>query len=447
MAKLKYFIIKVVEKLHLLVFGQTMSDQMKVFLGNLSWSFYAGIIAMPISMVVGTLAGRFMGPAEYGSYNLVILISSYVTVFSFLGLDISIIRNVAKAKTHIDKERSFFSSLVFVASMTIIYALIGLIFRNKIAGIFGLNKTVILFVIIYTLVVSFKLVQDILVRALEEFKLQAISRMIEVLILALGFIFVMVVYKRLDFGLYMGLVLLAALIVGVIYFVNLKGYFNNFSLIALRQQLSEGKFFMLSGILGTVFLSADRLLVAKYIGITALGIYSAYYAASLSLVAAMSLILTNVLFPATAKSDDKSFTKKIDQLFIKGLVPIFLAICLAIFVFLSIFGKAYPLKLDYILLFALVSTLYFFLIVYNVVILDAGPKRYTQYFYAMSSVNLATVGYYFLILKYVSQSIEVVLVGFAVNLIINLSIQRMFVRKMRREQNQDIPGIKILNTI
>jgi O-antigen/teichoic acid export membrane protein len=444
---MKKLLISLVEKIHLMIFGHEISDQMRGFLNNLSWSFYGGVIAMPVSMVVGTLAGRFMGPAEYGSYNLVILISSYVTVFSFLGLDISIIRNVAKAKNHYDQEKSFFSSVVFVGSMTILYSLIGLIFRQKIAGVFGINKMIILFVVIYTLIVSFKLIQDILVRALEKFKLQAIARTIEVLTLVLGFVLVMATRKGLDFGLYMGVVLLAAALVGIIYFVNLKGYFRNFSLSTLRRQLSEGKFFMLSGLLGTVFLSADRLLIAKYIGLTTLGVYSAYYAASLGLVTAMSLILTNVLFPVSAKSDDKSFTKKIDLLFTKGLLPIFLMICLAILVFLSIFGKAYPLKLDYVLLFALVATLYFFLIVYNVVILDAGRKRYTQYFYAMSSVNLLTVGYYFFILKYVSQSIEVVLMGFAVNLIINLSVQRVFVRKMRKEQYLDIHGTNSLNSI
>jgi len=422
-----------VEKIHLRVFGHEMSDQMRAFLGNLSWSFYGGVIAMPITIVVGTLAGRFMGPEQYGNYNLVILISTYVTVFSFLGLDISTIKNVAKAKSSQKKEESFFSSFVFIGSMTVLFSLIGIIFGQKIAQSFGLDKTIILFVVIYTLIVSFKTILDILVRALERFKLQAIGRMIEIAVLSLGFISVLAIYRKLDFGLYMGIILLGAALVAIAYFVNLKGYFKNFSFPTLRRQLSEGKFFMLSSILGTVFISSDRLLIAKYIGVTTLGIYSAYYAASLGLVTGLSLILTNVLLPATAKTDDKSFIYKIDTLCIKCFAPIYLLICAAIFIFLTLFGKAYPLQLSYVLLFALVATLYFFQMVYSIVILDAGRKRYIQYFLISNIINFATIAYYFILMQYISKSINLILVGFSVNIILALIVQIIITRKMIKQ--------------
>jgi len=430
---MKKFLISVAEKLHLRIFGHKMSDQMRSFLGNLSWSFYGGIITMPITIIIGTLAGRFMGPEQFGEYNLVALISSYIIALSFFGLDISTIKNVAKAKSIEKKQKSFFSSFVFIISMTALLLVVVSLLRQRISAIFGLSDTVLVFVIIYTSIVTFKLILDILARALEKFKLQAIGRMIEIFILVVGFIVISVVYNRLNFKEYMAIILLGAALVAVNYFIHLKNYFRNFSLTTLKRQLLEGKFFMLSSILGTIFISSDRLLIARYIGLTELGVYSAYYAASLGLVTSLSLILTNVLLPATAKEDDKSFIFKIDRLCKKGFIPIYIFICVAIFIFLSLFGKEYPLKLSYVLLFALVATLNFIQMVYNIVILDAEHKRYIQYFLISNVINLINVGYYFILMQYISKSINLVLVGFSVNIILTIIVQIIITRKMIKQ--------------
>ncbi len=430
---MKKLLIYAVEKIHLLVFGHEMSGQMREFLNNLSWSFYAGIISMPISMVIGTLAGRYLGPAEYGNYNLVILISSYAVVFAFLGLDISTIKNIVKAKTEEGKYTSFMSSAVFVIFMLVILSVLGLVVGPKLIGKTTLPHNIIYFVILFTIVTSFKSILDILVRALEQFKLQAIGRLIEISTLSLIFIFIVIKLKRMDSKLYLGMIMLGMIVVIVYLFKNLRKYFKGFSFEVLKRQLSEGKFFMLSGILGTIFISSDRLLIAEYIDVTSLGVYSAYYVASLGLVKSLSLMLTNVLFPATAKLRDKTFTKKLDQFLLKGFVPFYLLICAAIFVFLKIFGKEYPLKPSYLLLFALISILYFVQIVYNIIILDASRKRYVQYFYISNLVNLLTVAYYFVLMQFLSKSIILILVGFSVNLVINILIQRRFIKIMRED--------------
>lgn len=433
---MKSFLISSVEKIHLKIFGHEMSGQMRSFLNNLSWSFYGGIISMPITIAVGTLAGRFMGPEQYGNYNLVILISTYLIVLTFLGLDISTIKNIAKAKSKQEKERSFFSSFVYIGAMTIFFSLIGLIFASRISEAFDLNKTIIYFVVFYIFIVSFKLILDILVRALENFKLQAIGRMIEIAALALGFVAVVFFVKRLDFMLFMSIVLFGAALVGTFYFINLKSYFKNFSLVTLKNQLSDGKFFMLSSILGTIFLSSDRLLIARFIGLNDLGVYSAYYTASLGLVTSLSLIFTNVLLPVVAKTDDKNFIYKIDMLFLKSSALIYLSICTVIYVFLNIFGKAYPLKLSYVLLFALAGTLYLFQTIYNILILDATKKRYIQYFVISNIINIINVIYYFIVLRYVAKSIDLVLMGFITNSLLTLILEFVITRKMIKEESR-----------
>ncbi len=431
---MKSLVIELVKRIHYFLFGQEMSVQMKNFMGNLSWSFFAGIIAMPISMLVGTLAGRLMGPVDYGRYNLVVLISSYVVAFAYFGLDISSLKRIVKSKSLAEQRTSFYSAFIFIVFMLAIFTVISFSFGPAIIAKTDLPKNIIYFIIFYTIVNLIKSITDVLVRATERFKLQAISRLIEVFILTAVFLVVVFLYKILNYELYLVAIILG-MVISLIYYIRyLRQYFGGFSFDILKKQLSEGKFFMLSGILSTFFISSDRLLIAKYLDITNLGIYSAYYVASLGLVAPMSLILINVFLPATARSIDKSFTKKLDKLLFKGFVPIYLSLCFAIYIFLNLFGKAYPLRLSYLLLFALAATLYFFSVIYNVVILDAGRNNYIQYFYLSTIINLLTIGYYFVILQSSFKSVILVLVGFSTNLLINLIIQLVFVRIMREKR-------------
>ena len=78
---MKNKLVNIIEKIHFLIFRHNMSLEMKKFLSNLSWSFSIGIIVMPLTMLVTTLAGRFMGPVEYGKYSLLVIINQFLLIF------------------------------------------------------------------------------------------------------------------------------------------------------------------------------------------------------------------------------------------------------------------------------------------------------------------------------------------------------------------------------
>jgi len=210
----------------------------------------------------------------------------------------------------------------------------------------------------------------------------------------------------------------------------LRGYFNGFSLAVLKKQLTEGKFFMISALLATIFASSDRLIIARYVDITTVGIYSAYYLASLGIVGALSGLFTNVFLPATAKLTDKTFTKKLDHFLVKGFIPLFVIICVLIMVFLAIFGKAYPFRWDYVVMFALAATLTFFQNLQNTVILDTTMKRYAYYAYVNNFINLLTVVYYLILVRYVI-SVDLILLGYLVNMLATMLVQRKLIGEMR----------------
>ena len=93
---IKQRLFQIAEIIHLRVFGHAMSDEMRKFLGNLSWSFFGGIIAAGATFTVNIVAGRLLGPEEYGKYSLVFLISQIFLIPMIFGMDTAIARTISK---------------------------------------------------------------------------------------------------------------------------------------------------------------------------------------------------------------------------------------------------------------------------------------------------------------------------------------------------------------
>ncbi len=433
MKNIKAKLIDIADAFYLKFTGHRMSPMTRRFIINLSWSFYSGIIAMPATLLIATIAGRMMGPEEFGKYNLVLVISSYLVIFIFLGLDISTIKNIAKTKSTEQQSRSFFSSLLFVILNLIILTIIYIFFGYKIADIFKVQPSVILFAVFYTYAASAKAIVDSLVRGREMFKTQSIGKIVEAIVLMGGFVVIILIFSPIDFRHYLLSVFIGALAT-LIYYISLgeiRSHFNSFSLNELKEQLAEGKFFMLSGLFTTIFISSDRLLVARYIDVKTLGIYSAYYLASLGIVLAISKLFTNVLLPTAAKVGDKSFVRDLNKISVKSAPITFLLLLTSTTVLMFIFGGEYTIKLTYLLLFASAACLYFYQSLYAAVIVDAGRKIYAQYFYTNSVINFITIGMYVVVFKgSFADPIVLILIIFCINMVISMQLQQIFIKKM-----------------
>jgi len=430
---IKKKIILLIEIIHLKLFGQPLSLKMAQFLTNVSWLFYCGLIVVPISLLIATVFGRLIGPEEFGKYNLVVLISSYLMIVIFYGLDISIIKSFVKADDNAQKKKVFSSGSVFIVFLLFIFIVIYLLAGDRVSALLNIAKPVLAFAIIYTIFATIKQIFDIAIRSQEKFKVQAIGKVVEIIFTVIAFSAFLVFVKNVNFGSYVLVLVSGMLALSIYYLKHVRGYLGSFSLGSLKSQLSEGRFFMLSALLGNIFITSDRLVVNKFISTEMLGVYSAYYLASVGLVAIVGQLFSSVLLPASAKIADKNFSKKLDQLFLKGIAPVFLIICGLIFIFLTIFGRAYPLRIDYMVLFALISSLFFFQILYQTIIFDASRKIYFKYFLFSNSLNILTVVGYYLATRFISKSILVILIIFVLNLTASLIVQKIFVNKMRNK--------------
>jgi len=125
---LKQKSIPIVESLHRRIFGHEMSEEMRKFLGNLSISFFGGAFYSVLLFIVSILAGRFLGPIDYGKYALYVSLFSFFTIFLSFGLETTIIRLAAKADA--DMRKKIISTFIFFFFVNAIFwSLISFILR------------------------------------------------------------------------------------------------------------------------------------------------------------------------------------------------------------------------------------------------------------------------------------------------------------------------------
>lgn len=428
----KSLIIGFIEKIHFKAFGHPMSLEMKSFLGNLSWSFVAGALVLPLMMIVTTLAGRLMGPTEYGKYSLLVIINQFLIIFIFFGLDTTSVKYIAKARSFSEKKRviSTITSFVFL----ILALLIGLSILSF-PILLKYSREYLIFVLIvvyYTAIISVKTIFDLVIRGIEQFKRQALGKALEVCTVLISFLIVFLVFKFKNFLGLLFVLNLGAITISIYYYFQLSKYLGKINKKVLIQQLGEGKLFFISALLGTLFLSIDRLVVARYLGVNTLGIYSAYYFASFGVVSQLTQLFTNVFFPVTSRLKDKSFTKKIDRLLAIGSIPLTIFFGLLMTIMLLFFGKDYPMNLWHIIGFSVFSMLYFFQGLYNTVIVDVNKSEYKKYLIARNTVSVVTIILYVIIILLHKITIPIIITTLIFNMLLTIFIERLFIKDMQQ---------------
>ncbi|NMC87027.1 MAG: oligosaccharide flippase family protein, partial [Candidatus Moranbacteria bacterium] len=199
---IKLKLISIAEIAHLRIFGHEMGEEMRKFLGHLSWSFFGGMIAAGMLLILNILAGRWLGPVEYGKYGLVVAISAIFIIPMTLGIDTAITYFVSKSKTAFEKKEIVASSLWLVGLFIAAVVLIASFFSEFLAGIFNAQKEIIEVAIFFSIFLAMRNILDAVIKGLHLFKFQSIIRIAEALIVIVSFYIFFETYGRFGFRSY-----------------------------------------------------------------------------------------------------------------------------------------------------------------------------------------------------------------------------------------------------
>jgi O-antigen/teichoic acid export membrane protein len=429
-------LIHIIEIVHLRFFGHKMSEKMRSFLGNLSWSFFGGITAGVLFFISTVIAGRFLGPEEFGKYNIVIMISQLLLIPMLLGMDITSTRFISRI-TDKKKQSKYISTALSVVGISIfITGGVFLLLHNTIIHYAHLDNDMMPIIIVVSVIMASKMLFDGYMRGLRLFEYQAIVRMIEAVVVFFVLIISLFLMQEYKYNIYVISIIIGAGLVSILYFVRIKQYINiKFDINILKQLFGYGKFVIIGSIFGVVLMLGDKFLINTYLGSEELGIYMAYYTVSISLVMQLTAIIINVFFPDIAGVDDKvSVMKKIEKMMLIGFIPLTLILGLFIFLFVHLFGQEYPVVFSLIFLFAILSALQFF-VPFFASIVNVHSRQ--TYFWGLSLLAMRAsifVLYVILLIVFDYFTIHTLLIGLILNYVVDIFNLRFIIKKYARRK-------------
>jgi O-antigen/teichoic acid export membrane protein len=361
LAGIKQKTVRLVEVLHLRLFGHEMGEEMRKFLGNLSISIFGGVAATAIMFLVSILGARFLGPEGFGMYNSVLSFASALAFLLLLGSDSGIVRFVSD-KNHKEEGGGFLtSSLLFVIFVGLFFLFVSFLFYEKIDGLTNGNAFL---AIALAVALSMKALADAFLRSYQLFARQSLLRIIDALLVIAFFFFAFFLFGKETFNYY-----IYALIFGTTFFITvsfwlLRKNFGSFSWSKLVKLLNYQKYLIIAGI-GGIFIGLEKYFVGKFIGVSDLGIYSVYHAASFLIIANLGSMFMNVFWPTVIRNNEsiEMILKKLIQLFSKAFVFWVILDSILIFLVLKVSGSEYAFYFSYAVLFSVIS---FFAFVYSI---------------------------------------------------------------------------------
>lgn len=317
----------------------------KKFVGNTGWMMFRNIYSMLVSVIVGSLSARFLGPSNYGLLTYGNAIIAFFTTVSKLGMDSVVVAELVREPK---KEGTFLGTALvmrFIVSIVSFFAIWGfvLIFEPD-------NQLLQIVTILQATAIIFQSTEVFY------FWFQARMQMKYVTLAAMAALTVTSIWR---------LALLAgqaavqwfalsasisAMVCGIcigITFVKIAGIKLKFSWIDGKSVLQKSYHFIINGLAVTLYMQLDRIMLGKLVDETAVGLYGA----ASTLAVMWQFVPLNIIDsanPLLLKSYDRD-KKKYEtqyQMLLVGVSVLGIAVGLVFTIFAKLivfilYGKAY----------------------------------------------------------------------------------------------------------
>lgn len=310
---------------------------------NSIWIISERIIQMLISLVVGSLSARYLGPGNYGLINYgqsIVLLFSAITK---LGLENIII------KEYIDNKDDNGEIVGSAITLRLISSLISMILIIGTVMILKPNNTLILWItIIQALCLFFQTYEifEFYFQSKLESKKVSIAKVIAYIAAALYKIYLLVTSKSVIWFCFATLIDYAIIMI-ILYILFKKEKKLKTSKNKMKQLFTKGSPFIISSIMITIYMQTDKIMIGSMLDEYQLGLYSAATAICLLwgfLPEAIINSMRPVIFEKK-KINEEEYKVKLKLLlriiFWIGIVFCFCICCFSKLIIYILYGKKY----------------------------------------------------------------------------------------------------------
>jgi O-antigen/teichoic acid export membrane protein len=387
---------KIINSTYKLFLKEEPAFEVNLFFKNLSLVMLGFGISALLGLVTQILAGRILGPLEYGKYFLIQAVSSFLYLPMLVCINIALTKYGAEENNFDGQKKIISTAYILFLFLSVISFTVLLSFSKIISGIFSISLEFFIYAIILSFLYSSYLISISIAQGLKKMKVLSILQIIYGMIGILAFLFFIYLkihsFKAIFFASAINYFVVFAL--SIIIFRN---YFSlSFDWALAKKILVYGFYTSVGGIMAIVYFNFDRIIINKYFGAGEVGVYGSYYVAFVASASFIFNAFNLVFFPTVSGSKKREMIfEKINKVTFKFAAASFVFILLFGVVVVKLYGNKYEFNFLLCLLFALGSVAVLVNAIYAWYARATGEK----------GIKIATIG-----------TIAIALVNVAVNL-------------------------------
>jgi O-antigen/teichoic acid export membrane protein len=301
--------------------SQKLTPNLRQIIGNTSWLFSEKILQMVLGLLVGVWITRYLGPERFGRFNYATAIAGLFVPIAKLGLDNIVIRNLARDPSHKDETLGTAFVLKLISSLLTWFLAIGVICLIEPSVTSANRETRWLVAIVATgsIILSFDVI-DYWFQSQVQAKYSVWARNgAYVLINLVKLVLIQIRAPLIAFAIAM-VAEYALAAIGYLISYRLKGnlfraWKVNFSYAKVL--LKDSWPLILSGIVITIYMGIDQVMLGWMTGEKSVGIYAAAVKIS-GLWYFVPAAIVNSVFPSIVQAKDISedvYYERIQKLF------------------------------------------------------------------------------------------------------------------------------------
>ncbi|MGA8849157.1 MAG: oligosaccharide flippase family protein [Dehalococcoidia bacterium] len=358
------------------VFNQEMSPAEEDFVRSLSWVGVGSFIATALLAVFSILGGRLLGPQEYGKFTLIQSIAMFLCIPMLMSFDTAMLKYSAE-KNELARQKSIVSTAyIIIAGLTVISIALMLIFTQPLARVFATTPELFRFSIYFAVLYAFFTLSQTTLRSVNRMRAFAFSQPMYAVILLIAFaLFLLLGGLTFRAMVYSGLIAFAIAAL-VIHFRYNRQYFSFNLDKAWARTLSRFAFAtIIAGIATVVYDNIGKIVITHYMTVADVGIYGAYFTATMSIASVLWGVFNIVFFPTASRySDKRPLLRRINR-----LVPLIIVLGIPLimgsgYLILLLYGGEYPFNILWLALFATSAILYVIRFFYASLLTSEGPR-------------------------------------------------------------------------
>lgn len=285
------------------------------FFSNASWMIAERVFQMAVSLVVGMLTARYLGPSNYGLINYVAAFVSFATPVCSLGLDGVMVK---KYVDYPEKEGEYAGTAIFLELIVAIASAVFIVFVVNISNAGDTIKTTI--AALESIVLLAKCTEPIefLYQARLLSKRTSIIKMVGYTTMSVYRIVLLILGKSVLWFAFA--TSLDMIVISVLYLLLYKT--NNtqkliFKFCKAKEILSESYHFILANLMVVLYAQMDKIMIQHFLGEKDVGLYSAA-----TTISSLWFFIPNALIASARplimekkKQSESAYLRRLEQLY------------------------------------------------------------------------------------------------------------------------------------